>query len=368
MELPTTIFYRVQPSIDEAVNNVKVKIRQVWGIPQRIVCLEYYFFKSILERVYNNNLFGDVSIYSSGLTNHQISVKIINRLRRKQHLSGKSLYSMDYSKFDRTIPSYAIDLFYSISKEALELNEQEEEIFDLLRYYIKHTPYVWKGLLFVKVKGVPSGSYITNLIDTWWNYTLWILSYTVKNYYYNNVKDFLNKELLLDKKVFKYIDNTLDYKFIDIGICGDDSLALTDSFHIYVLKDLCKRFDMKIVEFSISRNIYEDTYFLGRYWDYESRPIQTDTYFMGHLALRTKFYKKEEVDFDISEDLTITRMLSICLAYYNGLDFLKKHFYHYNKLQDYLKGSKGFYLLKDWPLVENYRYISRIDSESWTKF
>jgi hypothetical protein len=318
--------------------------------------------------VSNRNKYGTNSIYSSGLTNYEISTRIIRRIRKSQHITGMNVYSMDYSKFDRNIPSYAIDLFYAISKEALELDDKEDKIFDLLRFYIKHTPYTWKGNLFIKMKGVPSGSFITNLIDTWWNYTLWILSYLTKEFYTKNLKRFLNKEILLDKEVSSFIKSKSVLTFLDIGVCGDDSLALTNSLHIQILKQLCNRFEMKIVEFQICKSIYEDIYFLGRYWDSESRPVQTDTYFIGHLAVRTKFYKKDELNFDISEDLTITRMLSICLAYYNGLDFLKRNFKEYSKLDSFLKGSDGFYLLKDWPLVEEYRWINRIDAESWTSF
>ena len=51
MEMPTTLFYRVQPSIDEVNNKVNIKIRQVWSIQQRIICLEYYFFKTIVDSV-----------------------------------------------------------------------------------------------------------------------------------------------------------------------------------------------------------------------------------------------------------------------------------------------------------------------------
>jgi hypothetical protein len=370
IEMPTTLFYRVQPSVKEEEETVEVKIRQVWGIPQRIVALEYYFFKDILSSVYENNIFGNNPVYSSGLTNYEISLRIINRLRNlKSNSAGnKDLYSMDYSKFDRTIPNYAIDTFYAICRESLDLSEKDDKIYNMLRFYIKHTPFIHDDKLFVSQRGIPSGSYITNLIDTWWNLTLWNLSYNLSHHYKQNLSDFLNKEEFFEKRISEYLLNTNFIRFTDLGICGDDSIAYTDHFHIKILENLCDSLGMKITTNVITTESLGDIYFLGRKWDWLNRPIQSDLYFIGHLCLRTKFYDKDELEIDISEDLEITRMLSITLQFHNGLDFLKKYFMNHSKLNEFLEGSNGFYLLKDWPITDGYRYINRIDAMSWTKF
>jgi len=369
-EMPTTLFYRVQPSVKEEENTIEVKIRQVWGIPQRIVALEYYFFKDILSSVYENNVFGSNPVYSSGLTNYEISLRIINRLRnlKNNSMNNKNLYSMDYGKFDRTIPNYAIDIFYAICRGNLDLSEKDDKIYNMLRFYIKFTPFIHNDKLFVSQRGIPSGSYITNLLDTWWNLTLWNLSYNLRQYYTTNLSDFLNKEEFFEKRISEYLLNTNFIRFEDLGICGDDSIAYTDHFHIKILENLCDSLGMKITTNVITKEPYEDMYFLGRRWDWLNRPIQSDLYFIGHLALRTKFYNKDELEIDVSEDLEITRMLSITLQFYNGMDFLERYFTNHVKLNQFLEGSSGFYLLKEWPITDGYQYINRIDAMSWTKF
>jgi hypothetical protein len=373
LELPTTLFYRVQPAIDELNCIVNIKIRQVWGIPQRIVALEYYFFHSILERVYKNNRFGQQTFYSSGLTNFEISRRIVRKFVNKlgNQSNVDSVYSMDYSKFDRTIPNEAIDLFYAIARSQLSLTSKEEKAYNMLRFYIKYTPFVWKKYLYVCLRGIPSGSYLTNLIDTWWNFTLWILSYNMSLYYKKRLREFVDAgQDLLTNLFSDYSRNKNFVRFEDVGLCGDDSIVYTCLLHIKLMQNICSSFHMKI---NINETHYEtdektQLYFLGRYWDFLGRPVQPDIYFVGHLLIRTKFYPKDSLKFDISEQLYVVRALSILLSHYNGIEFLRKYLSHDNKIRAFLEGGEGFYLLKDWPQVDDYVFINRIDARSWELF
>lgn len=367
MENPISIFYRTQPSVKEEENSVKIKIRQVWGLPQRIICLEYYFFSGILENVFKNNVYGENVIYSSGLTNYEISEKIISKIRSNMSINKElSLYSMDYSKFDRNIPSFAIDLFYSIVKEELTFqNPDEEKLFHLLRFYIKHAPFVYKDQLFYKTNGIPSGSYITNLIDTWWNLTMWIYSERIANYYRKNLNLFLNKDDITNLD-FNEIDN---FKIFDksIGICGDDTVILTDRIHIHIMKLICVSLGMSITENQICNDPTKPFYFLGRNWSYANEPIQTDLYMFSHIVIRTKFYKEEELEGLKLKYLTPVRILSICMQFSNGIDFINRFLNDFEKLNNYLEISTGFYLLKEYPLSKKYNFINKIDSKSWQR-
>jgi hypothetical protein len=371
VELPSSLFYRVQPSIDD--NDVNIKIRQVWGLPQRIVSLEYMFFKNIFERVYENNLNGPLTIYSSGLTQIEIRNKIVCRLKRqliqnRGREGEKELYSLDYSKFDRSVPNHAIDLFFAICKEQLDMDDTENKVFNDLRIYIKFTPIVWKGFLFVCLSGIPSGSYLTNMIDTWWNLTLWDLSYCMEEFYKNNLNDFLNKGELFEGEVLYYVSNNFFEPFTNCGICGDDSLVLTENMHISIMINLCRSFGMEIEVAFQTRYYDQETYFLGRYWNHKNEPTQTHTYFVGHICVRTKFYNKDDIpEIDFFEELTSTRILSITLQFANGYEFLRNYFNKFEPIVRFLESGKGHFILKEYPLTDRYEYINRIDAFSWRK-
>lgn len=364
-ELPAHIFYRTQPSIDEEGNSIEIKLRQVWGLPQRVIALEYYMFCNIIQRVHNSNKYGGNTIYSSGLTNYEISQCIINKLRNKSGLG--EIYSMDYSKYDRTIPDFAIDLFFSICKEELILTDKEEKILNILRFYLKHTPFCYDGKFFIQNKGMPSGSYLTNLLDTWWNLTLWTASYNIMNSV-SNTEQYIEEEDVLDGyDLDDILDNGVRI-FEELGICGDDCIVSTVNMHVEIHIRLCSEVGMNIETNQVISNPLEPMYFLGRYWDELSRPIQTELYFIGHLVVRTKRYRKDEVDFDISEMLWYNRVMSILLPFHNGIDFLYDNFLGIEEIEQYLRGRMGFYLLKDWPIKETYEYVNRVDSMSWTRF
>lgn len=363
LSMPTYILYRTQPSINDD-NSVDVKIRQVWGQPQRIIALENYFFSNILDHVKLNNVSIKDPIYSSGLNDYEISIKMVSRLRSQISNDNHdfSLYSMDYSKYDRSIPSFATDLFFSICKETLELDESEDKIFEILRLYLKHTPFCYDGKIFFKKRGISSGSYLTNLLDTWFNLTLWILSRNLLSLLSPNLSYF-NSDNILESNEFRtlIISNYFDR---NICLCGDDVLIYTHKHDISIHKTICLALSMNITSNVVINNTDQYTYFLGRYWDQFSRPKHKSIYMTTHIVFRTKWYKKSELDIDISKELAITRILSICLVLSNGLDYILKTFSEYDPILNFLSSNKSFKLLKDWP-NENYIDVSPQDSLSW---
>lgn len=359
---PSTIFHRVQPSVDNENKTAEIKIRQVWGEPQRIVCLEYYFFGNIVKRVFTNIKNSIQPIYSTGLSNYEISQKIISKFRIKLlNNELNQVYSIDYSKYDRTIPTEAIDLFFAICSESLKLEENEYKLFNILRLYLKHTPFIYKDRLHFKMKGISSGSYITNLFDTWWNITLFILASSIresKNLDVNNLEndDFFDNifhELRINDNICR-----------NLSTCGDDALVYCDSLLISIHRIICLNIGMNVSVKNVTYDYNDDIFFLGRFWNEFNEPFQSELYMITHIILRTKWYDKHSVDFDISSELTLNRILSICLPLSNGKTFLDKYFYDYIPYYEFINSNKDFTLLKEWP-NEGYITINSSKALQW---
>lgn len=366
-ENPTSLFHRVQPSMEDD-GSASGKIRQVWCVPQRIIALEHYFFSEILQNVCQKNCSGTSSIYTSGLTDHEISKKVVQRLRNLiSQEDNESLFSLDYSKYDQNIPNFAIDLFYSIIKDQLELTEKEEKCFEYLRCYTRNTPLCDGNNLYVKVKGIMSGTFITNLFDTWFNLMLWILAEDIKatNPEFSE-EDFEHVDLL---KLFSPLNSK--YRYINhknLGICGDDVIIYTSIFNVIIHRRICASLGMKITVGGEYKDRNDNVYFLGRFWNSDNEPFQTEKYIITHICFRTKFYSKSLLDFDISEELSVNRILSICCPLVNGFDFLKKYFFNFEPIIKFLNSNKDFTLLKEWPNDGSYRKVNRLDAFNWKKY
>lgn len=362
-ENPTSLFHRVQPSVDG--DNCNIKIRQVWCVPQRIIALEHYFFSELIENVKSMNMKGRFSVYSSGLTNESISRKMVRNLRDRLFFdsSSKKVYSLDYSKYDSTIPNFAIDLFFAIIKDHLDLSDSEDKAFECLRCYTRNTPLCYGNNLYIKTKGIMSGTYITNLFDTWFNLLLWNVSNSMKhdNYNYYQIPDHHDFIKKISYKAFPMSPRN------DIALCGDDVLIYTDDYEISIHRKLCLSLGMKI-EVSESYTTHKQSfYFLGRFWDFMNRPIQTEIYLTSHICVRTKFYNIKEVGPEVIKNLDLYRILSICLPFYNGINYIKKYLMNWKPMRDFLNSNEDFTLLKEWP-NDSYISVSRFDAFNWKSY
>lgn len=377
---PCVIFHRFQPKIDYKKKVLDVAIRQVWALPYRIISLEYFFFGNIIDRVKLNNIRSRDTIYSSGLTNSQISDKMVNRLRNYMNKSiDRELYSMDYSKYDSTIPEFFFDIFFAILAEEIKFNsENEKKAYDLLRFYLKFTPFLFEGNCFCQRRGMPSGSLITNLFDTWVNLTLWILAEEVakakeiRDFVLSN-KDFMRmdeytSELFERYFVFKDVEVRPIYDHVNICVCGDDTLILTNKEIIKIHNRICLSIGMKINVFLSIKDPKQYTFFLGRFWDMHSRPVNPDMYMTSHIIMRSKWYNKDEVPFEIDgKTIEFYRILSICGALYNGPDYIGRTFNDWKEFKKFLRNSKSFYDLRGNPEVE-YKRRSMVSFLNWRLF
>jgi hypothetical protein len=79
----------------------------------------------------------------------------------------KYVYSLDFSKFDSTVPARMIDDAFRVARTHLELDEKEMEVW---RRYVNdfiHSRIIAPdGHVYQKHKGVPSGSAFTSIIDS----------------------------------------------------------------------------------------------------------------------------------------------------------------------------------------------------------
>lgn len=362
--LPTYIMHRFQISPTERLSNkFETKIRPVWCIPYSIVALEYMFFNKMIEKTRYNSDISENPIYPLGLSNHQLSERVAQYMHRSRRRSlNKIIRSGDFSRFDQSFHTFITSSIFSIWKTNLNLDPRMEKAYNALRYYTCYTPFVNNGRIMVTRKGVCSGSYTTNIRDTLANLTLIIVSLRLK---YNSKRV---RNSILDGSLMKLEHLNYDFRKdirkglnnIDVKgmfVYGDDSVILEERDFFLIHKFVCSEFGFNInFQDSLEENSF---FFLGRFWDENGLPWQTESYKMAHIMFRTKWYKKEELNFNISENLDLFRVLSICLPLRDGKDFLYKYFHNWEKFKDFVSGKiKGYYLLKDWPHDE-YSYIER---------
>jgi hypothetical protein len=287
-------------------------------------------------------------------------------MRRKLGSSREcSLYSMDYSKYDRTIPDFAIDMFFSICRDELILDETDKRLYNMLRYYTKYSPIGYNGELYFKRRGISSGSLLTNLLDSWWNLTLWNMSSSISNSAY---LEFLqDPDLLIRTKLSSSLTNVYPDSS-DICVCGDDVLIYTTPEVVITCINLCKLFDMDIDIKMSTNHPAKNIFFLGRFWDRDSAPIQSELYMVAHAIFRTKFYNKDDLPLiDISNELDVNRLISIFCPFRSGFKSLIRIFGSYPPLVNFFKRKSGFYKLGDWRTEKNI-YMNFDSIYSWRHF
>jgi hypothetical protein len=359
MGLPELIFHRFQATYKKELDICVEKSRVVWAIPYTIVALENIFMGNIIKNVKETMVSVDECIYPIGLTNYQIGQRSVRTLRKDFALAGNEnnkIYSLDFEKYDSTIPLWAKDIFFAIINCLVEKKgNNQQKVFDFLRVYIKYTPFVYGKKIYNKVKGISSGLLITNLFDTWWNLTLHYLVVIIKEKYPEKII-----EILTEGASFETLDLDPDRVRSDstlprlmVRALGDDSIILCDEFTLTLHKKICLMLGMKVTVKHVTEHPDDDIFFLGRYWDNNNRPFQTEEY----IALRisyTKWYNDKDIPFDY-KDLQINRILSICLPLLNGKEFLDKYLFDYPDYVRFKNTESGFIYMKDF-IEDNFKF------------
>jgi hypothetical protein len=349
-ELPQMLFRRFQIGFNED-NSLKIKPRVVWCIPHLVVSIEAYFMWNILQQMKERSVSDSNYPYNIGQTNRQISQSISSLRKNCLNVESNSIFSLDYSKYDRTIPNWFFDIFFAIVEDRLDLSVHEKIIFDNLRLYIKYTPMIFDDRLVFKSRGISSGLFITNLLDTVFNLTLIKLTeifFSEFPEYFDKVR--FTKRMLFNERIdHKPVANVLSFFSFTTRVLGDDGIVYWNSDKLHFLQRLCFFLGMTLSIKNITKDPHNgDIFYLGRYWDSNNIPDQTDLYMAGHIVLRTKWYNKDDIDFSI-DDLDAMRILSICLPLKSGKLFINKYLKDYEPLNNFLNQKKDFVLLKDWP-------------------
>jgi hypothetical protein len=356
-ELPQMLFRRYQIGFNDD-GTFKIKPRVVWCIPHLVVAIEAYFLWNMLQEIINESKSDSEYPYNIGQTNRQISKSIESLRKFCINLDSNSIFSLDYKKYDRTIPIWFFDIFFSIVEDRLDLSAHEKIIFDNLRLYIKYTPMIFNNNLVFKTRGISSGLFITNLLDTLFNLTLIKLTeifFSEFPEYFDKVR--FTKRMLFNERIdCKKVFNVLSFFSYTTRVLGDDGIVYWNKEKLHFLERLCFFLGMGLSVKNIANDpINSDIFYLGRYWDKDNIPDQTESYMAGHIILRTKWYNKEKLGFDI-KDLDAMRILSICLPLKSGKLFIKKYLSDYEPLKNFINERKDFVLLKEWPHDEYTRF------------
>jgi len=224
----------------------------------------------------------------------------------------------------------------------------------------------------MKFRGISSGSYITNLFDSLVNLTMWHLCHYISSNFGN-----LIDKIIKDENEFLNIENddissdifskTKNY-LTNVCVCGDDTLIFTYPKMILLHFNVCHSLGMNTSLKHTCRNSSEDIFFLGRYWDVDCRPFQSERYMSAHIVFRSRWFKKEEVNFDISKYLHVYRIISICCQFYNGLHYINKTFGNWSPMVNFFNEKLPFVYLRDWP-KEDYLSIKQFeDIFDWRNF
>jgi hypothetical protein len=357
--LPELIFHRFQATYDAELGICNEKSRIVWCVSYTIIALENFFIGNIIKSVKRKCLLSEEAIYPIGLTNYQIGQRSVGTLRDKFKVIGKGkykIYSLDFKMFDATIPIWAKDLFFSLIKPVINLTFNQSDVFDFLRIYIKHTPFVRGSEVLFKERGISSGLLITNLFDTWWNLTIHYFVKIILELYHENIDDIFTKEMTFDK-IFMDKSKVKNNIIIDkplVRVLGDDSIILCDEFTLELHRKVCLLLGMNVTIKHVTSDPYDPIFFLGRYWNASNRPFQSEEY----MALRicyTKWFNEKNIPFS-RHDIHLNRMLSICLPLIGGKEFLDKYLFDYEPYNRFNKSKEGFIYMKDF-IEENFRYM-----------
>lgn len=153
----------------------KGKTRLVWGYP-----LEMTIIEAIIARPLINYFKGEDHLMSFGKTSHEIGMKM-----RRSAATTKYHYSIDYSQFDSTVRSDYIHAAFDAFRTWFDLDEEiydgitVRKVFEIVERYFITTPIVMPNkaysnptLVLGKKRGVPSGSYFTQIVDSFANAAL----------------------------------------------------------------------------------------------------------------------------------------------------------------------------------------------------
>lgn len=191
------------------------KTRLVWIYPAEMLVVEG-FYAPLMYRDFMND---PNSPMLNGKSAQRLYTEWCCKLRE-----GETLYGVDFSAFDTKVPSWLIRVAFDILKQNIEfstfqgkpVNKEDAQkwrnVWDAMVWYFINTPILMPdGRMFRKFRGVPSGSWWTQMIDSVVNH------------------------ILID-----YLADCQDVEIRNLRVLGDDSAFRSgDQFDLEIAKQDC---------------------------------------------------------------------------------------------------------------------------------
>ncbi len=150
------------------------KVRAVWGYPMTVTMGEAMYALPLIKAFGDKHLKPiDTRRIAYGYETYCGGTRrIFNRFAHRKHVSG-----LDFSKFDKTVPAWLIEIAFSILSLNIDFGHYRDygvadarkniRMWNYLKWYFINTPIrLSDGTRYRKSSGVASGSYFTQLIDS----------------------------------------------------------------------------------------------------------------------------------------------------------------------------------------------------------
>lgn len=322
---------RVQPG------KLGPKTRLVWMAPLPTTIVGTRYSKRVMENLRRQRPF----VWGThGFERAAIISEIESRYRY--------VYSLDFSKFDSTVPARMIDDAFRVARTHLDLDEKEQDVW---RRYVNdfiHSRIIApNGHVYQVHKGIPSGSAFTSIIGS-------IVNLILVSYMWEKITG----HSLPHDRVLVMGDDVIIGSNARVTKAQLASAASDLGFVLSVEKT-------DIVDTSDDAQQYwKRTHFLGHYW-FHSQPHRPEKELVQRMVYPERHRKRERHEW-------VIRLLGYAMTSREGLGILLRVFPHSDTVQSYLTASdRAMELgwdeddeLNDVDLPGQLRYRRRIEGQT----
>lgn len=288
---------RVQPG------NGGPKTRLVWMAPLPTTIVGTRYSKRVLEALSRRRPF------VWGLRGHEQGA-IISEIESR----FRYVYSLDFSKFDSTVPSRMIDDAFRVARTHLDLDEGELGVW---RRYVNdfiHSRIIAPdGHVYQKHKGVPSGSAFTSIIDS-------IVNLILVSYMWEKVTG----HSLPHDRVLVMGDDVIVGSNSRLSLSQLASAASDLGFVLSVEKSTITDKSRESKRFDDNR-----THFLGHWWVH-SQPHRPERELLQRMVYPERHRKRAPSDY-------LIRLIGYASTSVEGRNILVKVFPHQDVVQSLLR-------------------------------
>lgn len=131
------------------------KVRMVWGYPLSMTLLEGMFAIPLMDAVMRTRTPYVLGYSSNGMSGRLAALSY-----------GTVQFCLDWSKYDSTVPRRVINVAFRVLRS--HLNLVDETVWKVVAKYFATCPVLMPDfrIYYGRVRGVPSGSYFTQIIDS----------------------------------------------------------------------------------------------------------------------------------------------------------------------------------------------------------